>query len=167
MSLFKIIPLLCLSTFCTASEINIIDKFYGTYGDNHKKLIIYPGNKDSVVVYIDKNGGPPNYSGSNLFGKATLKGGVLHHASLRFNSSDYPCEFTISLKDNLATITTLTSDSKCGFNRYTLGDTFVRSSDTPQKEVENIFTGGVCALEFLAKQLRETNKFMLTGCYKG
>ena len=166
MNFLKTIPLLCFSFYCTAGEKNTIDKFYGTYGDTHKTLIIYPGNKDSVVVYIDKNGGPPNYSGSNLFGKATIKDGMLHHASLLFNSADYPCEFTISLKDNLATITTLTSNSKCGFNRYTLGDTFIRSSVKPEKEVKNLFTGGVCSLEYLAKQLRETNEFKLSGCYK-
>ncbi|MCL6415167.1 hypothetical protein MIB92_05850 [Aestuariirhabdus sp. Z084] len=158
MNLLKLLPLIFVSFSSFASEQAKIDLYYGTYGDSYKKLIVYPANQDSAVIFVSIDGGPPNYSGSSLFGKATLKNGKLFHSTFRSSNDINLCEFSISLEGDKAITTLLTSDFQCGFFRYSLEGSFNRISKTPEGVVKNIFTEETCSLESIAEQLRITNE---------
>ncbi len=142
-----------------------IEDFSGTFGYPSSRLIIYPASQQSVVFYISLHSGPPNYSGWATFGKATLRDGKLYHSSYTFDSKDYLCEFVISLENNKAEITMLTSSKKCGSLRYGLDGKYTRISETPESKVTDNFTDFVCYLEDIANQLRETNEVKARNTY--
>ncbi|MBO9491825.1 hypothetical protein J7384_15805 [Endozoicomonas sp. G2_1] len=157
--------LFVLSFSVLGNEQETIENFYGTFGYPGDRLIIYPASQQSVVFYISLHSGPPNYSGSSMFGKATLRDGKLYHSSYTFDSEDYRCEFVISMESNKAKITMLTSNRKCGFLRYGLDGTYTRMSKTPESKVQDNFTDFVCYLEDIANQLRETNEVKARNTY--